>query len=264
MPESATAREADARPAAQAQTAGAGNGSWGQRWARFLPLLAIAAALGLAYALGFDRFLSLQALAERRDGLRALVGAHPFLAPLLFLALYAAAVACSFPAAAVLTITGGLLFGWFLGGALAVLAATLGATALFLAAKTAFGAGLRRKAGGWTDKWGGSFRANAFSALLVLRLVPFIPFFVVNVIPAVFGVRTRVFVAATFLGIIPGAFVNAWLGQGLDSVLIAARQAGRDPKLSDLVTPEITIALLALAAFAALAAAVKHVWQRRA
>lgn len=231
---------------------------------RFLPLLVIASALALGYALGLHRHLSLGALGESRDALLALVSAHPVLAPLAFVAIYTLAVACSFPAAAVLTIAGGFLFGWLWGGALSVLGATAGATLLFLAARTALGEGLRRKAGGWAAAWGESFRANAFSALLVLRLVPFIPFFVVNVIPAIFGVRTRVFVAATFLGIIPGALINAWLGQGLDGVLIAARAAGRDPELADLITPEVTLALLALAGLAAFAAAAKRLWRRKA
>jgi len=236
----------------------------GATFRRFLPLIAIAIALVLGYALGLHRHLSLGALGDSRDALLALVPAHPFLAPAAFVAIYTLAVACSFPAAAVLTIAGGFLFGWLWGGVLAVFGATAGATALFLAARTAFGAGLRRKAGGWAAAWGESFRANAFSTLLVLRLVPFIPFFVVNIIPAVFGVTTRVFMAATFLGIIPGAFINAWLGQGLDSVLLAARAAGRDPELSDLITPEITLALLGLAALAAAAAAVKRLWRGRA
>jgi uncharacterized membrane protein YdjX (TVP38/TMEM64 family) len=223
----------------------------------------MAVALLLFYALGLHRHLSLQALGESRDALLALVSARPVLAPAAFVAIYTLAVACSFPAAAVLTISGGFLFGWLWGGALSVLGATAGATALFLAGRTAFGEGLRRKAGGWAAAWGESFRANAFSALLVLRLVPFIPFFVVNIIPAIFGVTTRVFVAATFLGIIPGAFINAWLGQGLDSVLIAARAAGRDPELADLITPEITVALLGLAGLAGFAATAKRLWGRK-
>lgn len=232
--------------------------------ARFAPLAAIAAGLALGYALGLHHYLSLDFLAESRDRLKAGAAAHPVLAPAGFAALYALAVAFSFPAASVLTIFSGFLFGWLLGGLLAVAAATLGATALFLAARSALGGFLKERAGGWAARLGEGFRRGAFGYLLVLRLAPFIPFLVVNVAPALFNVRLRTFVATTFIGIMPGAFAYAWLGQGVDSVLVAARAAGRSPRVADLVTPEITVAFAALAGVAALAALTKRVWAARA
>ena len=176
------------------------------------------------------------------------------------MAVYAAAVAFSFPAASVLTIFGGFLFGWALGAALAVVAATVGATALFSAARTAFGEGLKERLSGISAKLADGFEHDAFAFLLVLRLAPFIPFVAVNIAPALFNVRLKTFVAATAIGIVPGAIAYAWLGEGLDSVLAAAAAAGRHVKVKDLVTPEITVAFALLSLVALVAAIVKRRW----
>ncbi len=227
---------------------------------RYAPVLAIAAGLLLGYAFGLHHYLSLDYLAQQRDGMRTLVAEAPIAAPLIFAVLYALAVAFSFPAASILTIFSGFLFGWCLGGVVAICAATTGATLLFLAARTAFGGFLRRRVGSWGARLAEGFRANAFGYLLVLRLAPFIPFVAVNIAPALFDVRLRTFVAATLLGIMPAAFAYAWLGEGVDSVLVAAKASGRNVGLADLVTPELTIAFGALAAVAAVAALVKRRW----
>lgn len=232
-----------------------------KRW-RFMPLLLIVAGLGFGYAMGWHRYLTLDFLGDSRLALKAFVSANPIAAPLGFTLLYAVAVAFSFPAASVLTIFSGFLFGWLFGGVLAIIGATVGATILFLAARTAFGGFLKERAGGAAARLSQGFERDAFSYLLVLRIAPFIPFFVVNIAPAVFNVRLRTFVVATLIGILPGAFAYAWLGQGVDSVLVAARRAGRQVAVGDLVTPEITIAFAALALVAALAAVVRKYWMR--
>jgi uncharacterized membrane protein YdjX (TVP38/TMEM64 family) len=229
---------------------------------RFAPITVIAAGFVLGYILGWHHYLSLGYLGKSQDVLKAFVADHPALAPVGFVACYVLAVAFSFPAAAVLTIFGGFLFGWALGAALAVVAATSGATLLFLAARTAFGDYLKRRLGGVSARLAEGFEKDAFSFLLVLRLAPFVPFVVVNVAPALFNVRLRTFVAATAMGIIPGAIAYAWLGEGVDSVLVAAKAAGRHAKVTDLVTPQITIAFAALALVALIAVVVKRRWKR--
>ncbi len=234
-----------------------------KRW-RFMPLLLIVAGLALGYAMGWHRYLTLDFLADSRLALKAFVSANQVAAPLGFTLLYAIAVGFSFPAASVLTIFSGFLFGWLFGGVLAIIGATAGATVLFLAARTAFGGFLKARAGGAAARLSQGFERDAFSYLLVLRIAPFIPFFVVNIAPAVFNVRLRTFVVATLIGILPGAFAYAWLGQGVDSVLVAAQHAGRQVAVGDLVTPEITIAFAALALVAALAAVVRKFWMRAA
>jgi uncharacterized membrane protein YdjX (TVP38/TMEM64 family) len=231
------------------------------RW-RLAPIALVAAGLVFGYAMGWHQYLTLDYLGKSQDMLKMFVANHQVLAPVGFVVCYALAVAFSFPAASVLTIFGGFLFGWALGAALAVAAATGGATLLFLAARTACGDYLKRRLGGVSARLAEGFEKDAFSFLLVLRLAPFIPFVVVNVAPALFNVRLRTFVAATAIGIVPGAIAYSWLGEGVDSVLAAAKAAGRNAKVKDLVTPEITIAFAALALVALIAVVVKRRWKR--
>ena len=234
----------------------------GPMWLRFLPLAVVVAGLGAGYAAGLQHYLSLDMLAERRADLMALVGAHGATSALLFVIVYALAVAFSFPAASVLTVIGGFLFGWLPGGALTAVAATAGAAAIFLAARTAFGEILRRRAGSALDRLAGGFEGEAFSYLLALRLAPVFPFFAVNIAAALFRVSLRNYVAATFIGILPATFVYAWLGQGLDSVIVAAARAGHGVSISDLVTWQITLAFALLALLAAIAPLTRRLRRR--
>lgn len=237
--------------------------AWRAFW-RFAPILVIGAVLLAGYALGWHEGLTLSALAESRALLRAKVDAHPLLAAALFSLFYAAAVAAAFPAASLLTVAAGFLFGWLSGGLLVVFSATLGATLLFLAARSAFGDVLRRRGGNRIERLARGFEGGAFGYLLVLRLAPIFPFWLVNIAPALFKVRLATYVSATALGILPASFAYAYLGSGLDSVLDAAAASGGTLELADLATPEITTALIALAVVAVLAVAVKGFWTGRA
>ena len=170
-------------------------------------------------------YLTLDYLAASRLALKETVAADPIAAPLVFMGLYALVVALSVPAASILTIFAGFLFGWFAGGFLVAIAATAGATVLFLAARTAFGDFLRERAGDRVLRLAEGFEKDAFGYLLALRLAPVFPFFLVNIAPAFFHVRLRTYLAATFLGILPATFVYAYLGRSIDAVLTEAHQA---------------------------------------
>lgn len=230
---------------------------------RFLPIAVIGAGLALAYALGWHRYATLGWLGESRDWLRAQVDASPGLSAAIFLVFHVTGTACAFPAAAMLTVFAGFLFGWKLGMAVIMVGSVVGATILFAATRTAFGGFMRRKAGGVAARFADGFEQDAFAYLLVLRIAPFIPFFMVNIIPALLNVRPRAFVLATAIGIIPGAFAYSRLGEGADSVLVAARQAGRDATLADLATTEIKMAFMTLALVTLFAAVVRRLWARR-
>jgi uncharacterized membrane protein YdjX (TVP38/TMEM64 family) len=146
----------------------------------------------------------------------------------------------------VLSITGGFLFGTVWGAVHSVLSATLGATLLFLIAKTSVGDPLRATAGPWLQKMQAGFQENALSYLLVLRLVPLFPFFVVNLVPAFLGVALSTYILGTFVGIIPGAFVYASVGAGLGSLF----EAGGTFSAKGILTPQILMALIGLAVLA--------------
>ena len=215
---------------------------------RLLPVLVLLAGLVLFFALGFDRYFTLAALREHRAMLTYWVGQHLLLAVLAFVAIYAVSTTFSLPIGSLLTLTGGFLFGALLGTLAVVIGATIGATLVFLAAKTALGDLLRAKAGPGLQKMQQGFAANALSYLLFLRLVPAFPFWLVNLAPAFLGVSLRTFILGTFVGIIPGTFVYAFLGRGFGQIL----DAGQDISLRSLLTPQIVVALALLAVFALL------------
>lgn len=229
---------------------------------RYLPLAALVAGLAIAYGLGWQDHLSLDDLGRSRDQLTALVVGHPVVSALAFMGLYVAVVAFSVPAASALSVFGGFLFGWLQAGMMVAVAATLGASLLFVAARSAFGNGLRSRVSGLGDRLAKGFEDNAFAYLLALRLAPFLPFFVVNIVPVLFAVRLRTYAAATFLGILPGTFAYCYLGEGIESVLRAAEMSGRAPSVGDLVTREITIAFAALALVALVPVILRIVWPR--
>lgn len=213
-------------------------------WKRLLPLAVLALGIGAVFALDLDRYLSFSALAENRQALAGWVDGNPVLAPAGFILAYALAVALSIPGAIFLTLAGGLLFGVVAGTLYVVAGATLGATLLFLAARTALGDLLRAKAGPWLAKLEDGFRRDALSYLLFLRLVPAFPFWLVNLVPAFLGVKLTTFVLGTFLGIIPGTLVYVSVGNGLGAVL----DQGGTPDLGIIFTPSVLLPLLGLAA----------------
>jgi uncharacterized membrane protein YdjX (TVP38/TMEM64 family) len=186
---------------------------------RILPLAVLALGLGLFYAFDLGRFLSFDALRDNRQALVAWAeGAGPA-AWLAYIAVYALAIAFSVPGGVIMTIAGGFLFGPVLGATLTVVAATLGATCLFLAARYAFAEMLRNRAGSAIRRMEAGFNENALNYLLFLRLVPVFPFWLVNLVPAFLNVRLGTYVVATAVGIIPGTVVFSLVGDGLGAVL---------------------------------------------
>ena len=186
---------------------------------RLTPVLIIAVALGVFFALGLNKYFTLETLRENREALRGWVDVNPLRAMAVFVAVYATAVAISFPGASILTIFGGFLFGLWPGTPLIVLAATFGSTVIFLAAKSALGDLLSKRAGGIAKRMEEGFRNGELSYMFVLRLAPIFPFWAVNIAAGLLGVSLRNFLIGTGLGIIPGSFVYASIGAGADKVL---------------------------------------------
>lgn len=244
---------------------------------RLWPLLLILGLGGLVVAMGWHRHLSLEQLASNRETLRAFIESNLTLALAVFTVLYAVVVALSLPGGAVMTIAGGFLFGWLVGGVVSVFAATLGASAVFLIAKGALSDALEARAGPFLSRFREGFHRDAFSYLLFLRLVPIFPFWLVNLAPALLGVPFVTYVVTTILGIIPGTFAFSLAGNGLDSVIEAQEAAhqsclakageggqkscpyGLDP--SAVLTPELIVGLVALGLVSLIPVAVK--WFRR-
>jgi uncharacterized membrane protein YdjX (TVP38/TMEM64 family) len=228
------------------------------RWLRWAPLALIAGGLVAALAAGVDAQSLLQLLKAHHAELAAWVDDNVLLAILCYSAIYAVAIALSVPGGAVLTLVGGFLFGAWAATAIVVAAATLGATALFLAARATVGEAMARKAGPFVRRMEAGFRRDAFSYLLFLRLTPVFPFWIVNLAPALLRVKLRTYVLATLLGIIPGTFIYASFGAGIGQLL----RAGAEVTLGDVLTLEILLGLTGLAVLALAPIAIRA-WRGR-
>lgn len=243
---------------------------------RLAPLVLLVAAMGLAYGMGWHELLSFKTIGLNYEALRSFIATHLGAALLLYMLLYIAVVALSLPGGLVMTLSGGLLFGWQIAAPATVVAATVGATILFAVAKTSIGEPLAAKAGPWLGKLREGFRKDALNYLLFLRLVPIFPFFVVNLAPALLGVPLRTYVIATFFGIIPATIAFTVTGSGLGSVIEAQNRIYRDClaktpadtgctysiDVGSLVTTELVAAFVLLGVVALIPVAVKK-WSKR-
>ena len=245
---------------------------------RLLPLALLLGAVALVFVMGWQEYLRPRVIADSTDALQTFVAEHRYLAVAIFMAIYIVVVALSIPGAAILTLLGGFLCGWIIAGPAVVISATIGATIIFLVAKTSLGDVLRARAGPFLDRLASGFEEDAFNYLLFLRLVPLFPFWLVNIAPAFLGVRVRTFFITTFFGIIPGTLTYAYVGGSLDSVFTSAqsdpafqaclaeeasgaRVAGScnlPVDFGDLVTTEIVIAIAALGVLALIPVAIRH------
>lgn len=224
-----------AAPAPPPSSAAAGN-----RTLRIVLLIVFVGGIAAFFALGGQQYLTLDTIKANRDALLQFTRAHFVTALAIGFLVYAGAVAFSLPGGLILSLTAGFVFGRWVGTALAVVAATTGATIVFLAARYIFADGARKRLGTWGEKINAGFTAGAFNYMLFLRLVPVFPFFLVNLAPAFTSIPLRTYVLATFIGIIPGTFVFVNLGETL----------GRIESLQGLVSIETLGAFALLGLFA--------------
>jgi len=214
---------------------------------RFIPLIILLAVVVAIWMSGVTDQLSWANLARYQSGLLDWVARNGALAAGLYVVTYAVAVAVSLPQAAILTLTGGLLFGALLGGALAVIGATVGAVGLYLVARSAIGDSLAARGGPFLQKLRDGLQRDGFLYLLSIRLIPVFPFWLVNLGAALGGIRLVPYAAATLIGIAPATFILASVGSGISTVLAS----GGTPDISVLLSfpvlgPLVALALLSL------------------
>jgi len=222
------------------------------------PLVLILIAIFLVFYFQLNTYLNFSSLKAHRQLLLAWTEQHYFLTVLTYVGIYILTVMLSIPGAVFLTISGGFLFGVGLGTLYVVISATLGATLLFLIVQFALSDWLSKKTGGWVNKMQQGFQENAFQYLLVLRLVPLFPFWVVNIVSALLNVSKRTFMIATFIGIIPGSFVYITVGNGLGHLL----SHDQTPNLAIIFAPQILLPLIGLALLALIPVAYKRMGKR--
>ncbi|HSS69903.1 MAG TPA: TVP38/TMEM64 family protein [Casimicrobiaceae bacterium] len=224
------------------------------RWLRLGVLASLAGGVAAFFALGGPHYLSLDAIREHRAGLLAYTEAHYAQAALIGFAAFVVATLLCLPAGTVFSLVFGLLFGRWVATALLVMAGTLGATLLFLAARYLFARPLRTCLGSLGDRVNKGFTRDAFHWLLFLRLTPIFPYFLVNLAPALTDIPVRTYVAATLVGIFPGMFILANVGQTF----------GRIDSAQQLFAPEALFALALLGLFALVPVFMRQWRSRRA
>ncbi|WP_170765017.1 TVP38/TMEM64 family protein [Ruegeria lacuscaerulensis] len=225
--------------------------------ARHIPLLVILAVAVVGFFTLGD-YLTFETLRDNREALLSWRDANYWAMAAVFMAVYIAIVAFSLPGAAVASMTGGFLFGLFAGTVFNVFAATVGASAIFLVARWGLGKSLTAKleaSEGTVKKLKDGLRANEISVLFLLRLVPVVPFFVANLVPALVGVKFRNFLFTTALGIVPGGIVYTWIGVGLGGVF----DRGETPDVSLLWEPFVIGPIIGLCVLAALPIVIKSI-----
>ena len=225
---------------------------------RYGLLVLIAALLIAALASGAADHLSLAELERRRQDLDALIARRPASSLAVFFAVYLAAACCALPGVIYLTIGGGLLFGPWLGGGTALVAATLGSIVVFLACRTAFGDLIRQRAGPRMRQVEAMILGDAFSHILTLRLIPGIPMALINIAAGLVGMPLRTFAAASFLGMLPASLIFAGLGASIGAVLAQGEHLSPDLLLQPrIVLPMAGLAVLSTAPYG------WKVWTRR-
>jgi uncharacterized membrane protein YdjX (TVP38/TMEM64 family) len=226
---------------------------------RWLPVLLLAAAIGTFFALGLGRYLTWEVFRDNRQWLLDEIARMGVVAPLIYILVYTGVAALSVPGGAILTITGGFLFGPWLGGLYSLVGATIGGSIVFLIARTSFGDLLRERAGPALRKLEAGFREDSANYLLFLRLVPLFPFWLVNLVPAFFDVSLRSFVLFSFIGMAPGSFVYSSVGAGAGALI--AR--GETPDLRIIFQWQVLGPLTALAVLALVPVVYKRVKNRQ-
>ncbi len=180
---------------------------------------------------------SIQALRDNQVQLRAYVADHAFLAVLTFMAVFVLYAATSIPGIIALKVIGGLLFSPVPATLIIMVGMTIGGAISFLMVRYVLTDFVRARTGAWPTRLEAGFRRNAWSYMFILRLLPVVPYFAVNIVPALLRVPLRIFLITTFFGTIPNTYIYASLGAGLGDALAAA--PGIDP-WSALMQPKPT------------------------
>jgi uncharacterized membrane protein YdjX (TVP38/TMEM64 family) len=222
-------------------------------WKKILLLAAILLLIVLIRISGADSYLTFEQFSNYRELLMRSVESNYIISVLIYIGLYIVVAALSIPGAAVLTLSGGFLFG-LISVAYVNLGATAGAIFAFIAARYLLGNWIQNRYGDRLAAFNREIDENGYYYLLTLRFIPVFPFFLINIFAGLTRVPLSIFIWTTSLGIIPGSFVYVFAGTQLGSIT----------SLSDAVSWKILLAFALLGIFALVPVAVKKLRMRRA
>lgn len=218
---------------------------------KIILILAIAVAMG-AFLLWGEGLLTFEKVQKSKEGLRKFTEENYLLAVLAYVG---AQIPTAFfvPGEILLVLLGGSLFGVFWGTIYTDVGMTLGATIAFLSARYLIGGWLQKKYEKPLKSFNAEMEKHGANYLLVLRIVPLLPFFIVNYLAGIAAIGLKRFVLTTALGVVPGAFFLTYIGQRL----------GQIDRPQDILSLPIYLALFALASFALLPVLISRRKNRR-
>ena len=219
-----------------------------------MALLAVIAALvAVFFIFDLGQYLSLEAFNARKDALLAYEAAHPWTTATIFFLIYVAVTALSLPAAAILTLAGGAIFGLWTGLLLVSFASTLGATRAFLASRFLLRDWVQQRYGSSLKTINeGIIREGGFY-LFGLRLVPLFPFFLINLVMGLSPLKTRTFYWVSQLGMLPGTIVY----------VNAGTQLGQIESTAGILSPALLLSFALLGLFPLIARRIMDVLKAR-
>ena len=225
---------------------------------RLFILLVLVVGIGAFFWFEINEYLSLQTLKKNKEMLIHWRDEYYFMSVVLFVGAYGVLSAFSVPVGAWMSVAGGFMFGTFVGGTLSLFGATFGALVVFFMARNFMAHFVRKKYGKTIKKMGSGFKENQLSYMLVLRLVPLFPFWLINIVPAVLDVSPRSYFIGTLLGMIPGAFVYASVGNGLSSIV----ETQIELDIGIIYTPQVLAPIIGLAILILLPIVYKNIAKR--
>ncbi|SFM96757.1 FAD-dependent oxidoreductase [Dokdonella immobilis] len=205
-------------------------------WIRWIIVAVLVVAAFAVWRSGLLAELNLQGLKARQESLATWVSANHWIALGSFFAVYVAVTGLSLPGAAILTLAGGALFGLVEGTVLISFASSIGATLAFLVSRFVLRDSLRSKYGQRLKSFDAGIERDGAYYLFTLRLVPAVPFFLVNLLAGLTALKTRVFYLVSQAGMLPGTIAYVYAGT----------QLARIDSLSDILSPGLIGAFVLL------------------
>ncbi|MBS0202222.1 MAG: TVP38/TMEM64 family protein [Planctomycetes bacterium] len=226
----------------------------------WLRRIAVALVLGILLTLAIRNrdALSLDSLVRQQDALRTAVDERPLLVLGSAFLLYVAVTGLSLPGAALMTLVYGWLFGFWRGVVLISFASTAGATVAFLTSRFLFRDLIQARFRDRLAKFNAALAREGAFYLFTLRLVPQVPFFLVNLLMGLTPVRTSTFWWVSQLGMLPGTCLYVYAGASVGSL-----DALRDKGLSGILTWKLALAFTLLGVFPLLAKRLMSILTRR-
>ena len=185
---------------------------------KFLLALAIGSAIATFFIFDLGQYLNLQTLKDQQGAIQAFQATRPIFAVVIYFVLYVIATALSIPGAALLTLAGGAVFGLLWGTVIVSFASTIGATLAFLISRFLLRDWVSQRFGQRLSAIDEGVRREGAFYLFTLRLVPVFPFFLVNLLFGLTGIKTRAYYWASQLGMLAGTVVYVNAGTQLAKV----------------------------------------------